>query len=121
MIYNLRLIMQKRTIPVLDSFFDRLSLLLWPRFKQVFDANLKSVKLAQSKKFIVTELTPHYISRFLFILTSSILFSNFVHFSFHLYLSFLYIDVMLNLFLLSYYSNEDQLYQMIMKVILICF
>ncbi len=59
----LRLVMQRRRIPVLDSLFDRISMLLWPRFKQVFDANLKSIKAANPKKLGPVDLSPHYISR----------------------------------------------------------
>lgn len=44
----LRLVMQRRRIPVLDLFFDRLSLLLWPRFKQVLDGQLRSLKASQA-------------------------------------------------------------------------
>jgi hypothetical protein len=55
--------MQRRRIPVLDPFFDRLSLLLWPRFKQIFDANLKSVKNANPRKFLPIDCSPHLISR----------------------------------------------------------
>lgn len=55
--------MQRRRIPVLDAFFDRLSLLLWPRLKFVFDANLRSIRNANPRKLGTVDLTPHYISR----------------------------------------------------------
>ena len=55
--------MQRRRIPVLDSLFDRISMLLWPRFKQVFDSNLKSIKAANAKKLGPVDLSPHYVSR----------------------------------------------------------
>ena len=32
-VYIYRTLMQRRRIPVLDGFFDRVSLLLWPRLK----------------------------------------------------------------------------------------
>lgn len=35
------MVMQRRRVPVLDSFFDRVNMLLWPRFKAAFDNNLK--------------------------------------------------------------------------------
>jgi hypothetical protein len=38
--------MQRRRVPVLDSFFDRVNMLLWPRLKLVLDAHLKSVEAA---------------------------------------------------------------------------
>ena len=64
MTHLLRLVMQRRRIPVLDSLFDRISLLLWPRFKQVFDSNLKSIKTANAKKLGVVDVSPHYVSRY---------------------------------------------------------
>lgn len=61
--YAIRLVMQRRRIPVLDAFFDRLSLLLWPRLKFVFDANLRSIRGASPRKLGTIDLTPHYIAR----------------------------------------------------------
>ena len=63
MTHLLRMVMQRRRIPVLDSLFDRISLLLWPRFKQVFDANLKSIRSANAKKLGPVDVSPHYVSR----------------------------------------------------------
>lgn len=61
--HSQRLVMQRRRIPVLDSFFDRICMLLWPRFKFVFDANLKSLRNANFRKLGNIDLTPHYVSR----------------------------------------------------------
>lgn len=61
--YAQRLVMEKRRIPVLDSYFDRVTLLLWPRFKAVFDLNLLSVKNAKVKKLGAIDLHPHYVIR----------------------------------------------------------
>ena len=58
-----RLVMDKRRIPVLDSFFDRVTSLLWPRFKTVFDVNLQSVRHAKVKKLGAIDLHPHYVIR----------------------------------------------------------
>ena len=69
-----RMIMQRRRIPVLDQFFDRISMLLWPRFKQIFDMNLKSVKNANPKKLGPVDLSPHYISKRYAELVSSVFF-----------------------------------------------
>jgi hypothetical protein len=68
-----RMVMQRRRIPILDSFFDRISMLLWPRLKAVLDSNLKSVKGASVKKLGAIDLTPHYVSRRYAELVSSIL------------------------------------------------
>ncbi|KAK9786909.1 hypothetical protein WJX73_004682 [Symbiochloris irregularis] len=39
-----RYIMSKRRIPALDGYLDRVNLLLWPRFKTLFDAVLANMK-----------------------------------------------------------------------------
>ena len=41
--YSNRMIMQRRKIPCLDSYFDKIMLLLWPKFKIIFDLNLMSI------------------------------------------------------------------------------
>jgi hypothetical protein len=63
LVHAYRLVMQRRRIPVLEPFFDRLNMLLWPRFKHVFDANLKSVSSANPKRMGAVELHPHYMVR----------------------------------------------------------
>lgn len=70
--HSMRMIMQRRRIPVLDSFFDRISMLLWPRLKAVLEANVKSLKTAQVKKLGSVDLTPHYVCRRYAELVSSI-------------------------------------------------
>lgn len=59
-----RLVMQRRRIPVLDPFFDKFNLLLWPRFQKVFHANITGIRNAQPKKLGNIELTPHYVSKY---------------------------------------------------------
>ena len=63
-----RHVMQRRRVPVLDAFFDRISLLLWPRLKNVLEANLKSVKGASARKLGIVDLTPHYVSRYYYMM-----------------------------------------------------
>lgn len=58
-----RHLMQKRRVPVLDSYFDRVNMLLWPRFKTVFDLNIDSVRSANTKKLGTIELHPHNVTR----------------------------------------------------------
>ena len=56
--------MQRRRIPVLDSYFDRISLVLWPKFKSVFDTNIRAMKEINIKKLgSVADLSPHYIAK----------------------------------------------------------
>ena len=38
-----RMIMQRRRIPCLDAYFDKIMILLWPKFKIIFDLNLMSI------------------------------------------------------------------------------
>lgn len=60
---SFRQIMQQRRVGVLDAFFDRVTMLLWPRFKAIFDANLKSVRVTNAEKLGAVDLHPHYVSR----------------------------------------------------------
>ncbi len=55
--------MQRRRIPVLDSFFDRMNLLLWPKFKSIFVANLDSIRKANVAKMPVNDWRPMDVSR----------------------------------------------------------
>lgn len=69
-----RIVMQRRRIPSLDSFFDRISMLLWPKLKLVFEMNLKSIKNANPRKLGTIDLGPHYVSRRYAELVSSVFF-----------------------------------------------
>lgn len=73
LVHAQRLVMQKRRIPVLDSVFDRINMLLWPRLKVIFDANLRSVELANHKKLGSVTMNPHYVTRRYAEFTASIL------------------------------------------------
>jgi hypothetical protein len=58
-----QLIMERRRVPCLDSFFDRVKCLLWPRFKTVFDNNLTSVKKAKAPRLGATAAPCHYVTK----------------------------------------------------------
>ncbi|CCI49287.1 unnamed protein product [Albugo candida] len=58
-----RRVMERRRIPCLDAYFDRITLLLWPRLKSVFDMNLTSIRNAKVKKLGTIDLHPHYVVR----------------------------------------------------------
>ena len=60
---SMRLVMQRRRIPTLDSFFDRVTNMLWPRFDFVLGLNLKSLKQANPKEFGPVDLAPQYVCR----------------------------------------------------------
>jgi len=66
-------VMARRRIPVLDAYFDRVLLLLWPRFRAVFDLHLVSVRSAKIKKLGAIDLHPHYVVRRYAEFTSSVL------------------------------------------------
>ncbi|KDO26347.1 hypothetical protein SPRG_08421 [Saprolegnia parasitica CBS 223.65] len=66
-------LMAKRRVPVLDSFLDRVLLLLWPRYHAVIDLNVQSVLQAKPKKLGSVELHPHYVTRRYAELVASIL------------------------------------------------
>ena len=65
--------MQKRRIPVLDPVFDRINMLLWPRLKVIFDANLRSVEFVNHRRLGLVSKNPHYITRRYAEFTASIL------------------------------------------------
>ncbi|CEG44701.1 Vacuolar sorting protein VPS52/suppressor of actin Sac2 [Plasmopara halstedii] len=71
--YAQRTVMEKRRIPCLDAYFDRVNLLLWPRFQAVFDLNFVSVKSAKTKKLSPIDLHPHFVIRRYAEFSSSIL------------------------------------------------
>ncbi|OQR87003.1 vacuolar protein sorting-associated protein [Achlya hypogyna] len=66
-------LMAKRRVPVLDSFLDRVLLLLWPRYHAVIELNVQSVVQAKPKKLGSVELHPHYVTRRYAELVASIL------------------------------------------------
>lgn len=64
MTHLFRLVMQRRRIPILDPMFDRIAMLLWPRFKQLLDANVKSLKQTMAvRRMNAQDLSPHYVTR----------------------------------------------------------
>ena len=57
--------MSRRRVPCLDSYLDKVNMLLWPRFKAVFDAHLVSVRGASEKALFAgpEELGGHFFMR----------------------------------------------------------
>lgn len=59
--------MQKNKIPVLDYYFDKVSMILWPKFTQVFEtflinlknANVKTIKIVNGSN--VQQFTQRYV------------------------------------------------------------
>jgi hypothetical protein len=71
-----RRLMLARTSQSLDSYFDRLVMLIWPRFKAVFDANVQAIKAAGNtpKKFAPIDFNVNPVTRRYAEFVSSILF-----------------------------------------------
>jgi len=56
--------MQRRQVSCLDSYLDALQLQLWPRLRQVMDANVASLRKAHQQSLVVpTNAHPHLITR----------------------------------------------------------
>lgn len=68
-----RRMMRMRKVLVLENFFERISMLLWPRLKVIMDAQLRSIRLANAQRLGGVELHAHYVSRRYAEFTSSIL------------------------------------------------
>ena len=58
-----RRIMKARRVNALDNFFDRITMLLWPRLKMIMDAQLRSIRMGNAKRLGGVELHAHYVSR----------------------------------------------------------
>lgn len=54
---------QSRTIHCLDSFFDQMTQLLWPRLKTVMELHMRSIKQATPLSLGGVDLHAHYVSR----------------------------------------------------------
>lgn len=60
-----QVLMTRRRVPWLDAYFDQVNMLLWPRFKVIFDLNVESVRNAQTKALFQakSDIHPHYVTR----------------------------------------------------------
>jgi len=58
-----RRLLKSRKIDSLNTFFDQVTHLLWPRLKMVMDAHLRSIRNANAQKFGGVDLHAHYVSR----------------------------------------------------------
>jgi len=74
--YQHRLLMNKRRIPALDDYLDRLSLQLWPRLKVVFDMQLASVTSYVVPAAAPARLEVHPVTQRYAQLTASLLLLN---------------------------------------------
>jgi len=71
------LIMSHRRIPCLDDYINAMNLLLWPRFQNIMDLHVDSVKKASASRCLPNkDVHPHYMIRRYAEFASSILFLN---------------------------------------------
>ncbi|GIL58131.1 hypothetical protein Vafri_12985 [Volvox africanus] len=68
-----RKLMMRRRVPTLDDYLDRVHLLLWPRFKLLFDGQLQSIRPGVERSLFVDSTAPHFVTRRYAALSSSIL------------------------------------------------
>eukprot|EP00850_Spirogloea_muscicola_P000419 SM000002S05499 [mRNA] locus=s2:102884:106791:+ [translate_table: standard] len=58
-----QLLMVHRRVPCLDPHFDKVNLMIWPRFKVVMDMQLQSVRAANVRSLWAADVHPHYVTR----------------------------------------------------------
>ncbi|XP_033763726.1 vacuolar protein sorting-associated protein 52 homolog [Pecten maximus] len=62
-VYRFHSIMQKRSVPALDRYWEALQQMMWPRFEYILDLNIQSVRDCDPQKFGHIDNRPHYITR----------------------------------------------------------
>ncbi|EFJ12526.1 hypothetical protein SELMODRAFT_446594 [Selaginella moellendorffii] len=77
--YQHQLIMSRRRVPCLDAYFDKLNILIWPRFKAVFDMHLVSLRTANVRTLWEDDVHSHYVMRRYAEFTASLLQINTEH------------------------------------------
>lgn len=62
LVMRYQLTCHKRAVPALDTYWEDLTAIIWPRFERVFQLNIQSIKDCDQSKFN-KETGPHYITR----------------------------------------------------------
>ncbi|ESP04479.1 hypothetical protein LOTGIDRAFT_223857 [Lottia gigantea] len=62
-IFRYRSIIQKRNVSGLDRYWDALLKILWPKFEQIINLNIQSVRDCDPSKLGQIDVRPHYITR----------------------------------------------------------
>ncbi|KAF6208659.1 hypothetical protein GE061_017117 [Apolygus lucorum] len=62
LVLRYQMLCHKRAVPALDSYWDSLQNIFWPRIDYVFRLNIQSIKDCDATKF-GNEMRPHYIAR----------------------------------------------------------
>ncbi|RWS27982.1 vacuolar protein sorting-associated protein 52-like protein [Leptotrombidium deliense] len=63
LVYRYRLVSHKRAVPALDAYWETLVKNIWPRFEQVFQMHIQSVKTCDVSKLSNIDTRPHFITR----------------------------------------------------------
>ena len=62
-IYRYRLLAHKRAVPTLDSYWETIVKIIWPRFEFIFQLHIQSIRLCDIQKLLPFDTRPHYITR----------------------------------------------------------
>lgn len=62
-IYRFKLLAHKMAVPALDSYYDSLVRIIWPRFQFLFQTHITSIRNMDPSKMAFCDTRPHYITR----------------------------------------------------------
>lgn len=62
-IYRFKILSHKRAVSALDQHWDGLVRIIWPRFDQLFQSHIQSVRGCDISKVTLSDTRPHYITR----------------------------------------------------------
>jgi hypothetical protein len=62
-IYRYRLLAHKRAVPTLDTYWESIVKIIWPRFEYIFQLHIQSIRMCEIQKLTNFDIRPHYITR----------------------------------------------------------
>ena len=62
-IYRYRLLAHKRAVPTLDSYWESIVKIIWPRFEYIFQLHIQSIRGCDTQRLMPFDTRPHYITR----------------------------------------------------------
>eukprot|EP00877_Chromochloris_zofingiensis_P003974 jgi/Chrzof1/13578/Cz08g03010.t1 len=68
-----RRLMSKRRVPCLDDYLDRVNLLLWPRYKVLFDVQQSSIRAGSERQLFNNDCSVHFVTKRYAALTATVL------------------------------------------------
>ncbi|GAB6031475.1 Vacuolar protein sorting-associated protein 52 [Chamberlinius hualienensis] len=63
LVYKYQILAHKRAVPVLDKYWETLLELMWPKFENILQRNILSIRNCDPTKLGVIDLRPHYMTR----------------------------------------------------------